>query len=61
MDGTNAFTGTSGQGCWRDWRRLELSRGVTFRVAPCVFISGDIAGSTVKRSTGGRVGVAFGF
>jgi trimeric autotransporter adhesin len=26
-----------------------------------VYISGGVAGSTVKGSTGGRVGVAFGF
>ena len=35
--------------------------GVTVRAAPRVYISGGIAGSTVKRSTGGRVGVAIGF
>jgi hypothetical protein len=35
--------------------------GVTARVAPRVYVSGSIAGSTAEKSTGGRVGVAFGF
>lgn len=34
---------------------------VAARVADRVYISGGIAGSTAKNSTGGRVGVAFGF
>ena len=35
--------------------------GITVRAAPKVYISGGFAGSTVKGSTGGRVGVAIGF
>jgi hypothetical protein len=35
--------------------------GITARVAPKVYVSGTIAGSTAKKSTGARVGVAFGF
>jgi hypothetical protein len=34
---------------------------VTARVADKVYINGGIAGSTARNSTGGRVGVAFGF
>lgn len=34
---------------------------VAARVAPRIYLSGGIAGSTAKKSTGGRVGVAFGF
>jgi hypothetical protein len=34
---------------------------VAVRAAPKVFLSGGVTGSTVKGSTGGRVGVAFGF
>jgi hypothetical protein len=37
-----------------------FSGGLAARVAPKVYISGGIAGSTVKGSTGGRVGIAFG-
>ena len=35
--------------------------GITARVAPKVYVSGSLTGSTAKNSTGGRVGVAFGF
>jgi trimeric autotransporter adhesin len=35
--------------------------GVTARVAPRVYVSGSVAGSTAKNSTGARAGVAFGF
>ncbi len=35
--------------------------GVVARVAPKVYISGGVAGSSVSGSTGGRVGIAFGF
>ena len=38
-----------------------FSGTVAVRAAPRVYISGGFAGSTVKGSTGGRVGVAFGF
>ncbi len=38
-----------------------FSGAVVFRAAPRVYISGGFAGSTVKGSTGGRVGMAFGF
>ena len=38
-----------------------FSGAVVMRAAPRVYISGGFAGSTVKGSTGGRVGVAFGF
>jgi trimeric autotransporter adhesin len=38
-----------------------FSGGLAARVSPKVYISGGVAGSTVKGSTGGRVGVAFGF
>lgn len=38
-----------------------FSGAVAVRAAPRVYISGGFAGSTVKGSTGGRVGVAFGF
>ncbi len=34
---------------------------VAARVAPRIYVSGGIAGSTAKNSTGGRVGVALGF
>ena len=34
--------------------------GVVARVAPRVYVSGAVTGSTQKKSTGGRVGVAFG-
>lgn len=34
---------------------------VVVRAAPRVYVSGGFAGSTVRGSTGGRVGVAFGF
>uniref|UniRef100_UPI0024DE2708 YadA-like family protein n=1 Tax=Parerythrobacter aestuarii TaxID=3020909 RepID=UPI0024DE2708 len=34
---------------------------VTARVAPKVYVSAGVAGSTARNSTGGRVGVAFGF
>ena len=34
---------------------------VAARVAPKVYVSGGFAGSSVKGSTGGRVGVAIGF
>ena len=34
---------------------------VVVRASPRVYVSGGFAGSTVKGSTGGRVGVAFGF
>ena len=35
--------------------------GITARVAPKVYVSATVAGSTAKNTTGGRVGVAFGF
>lgn len=35
--------------------------GIVRRVAPTVYVSGGVAGSTVRGSTGGRVGMAFGF
>lgn len=38
-----------------------FSGAVVVRAAPRVYVSGGFAGSTVKGSTGGRVGVAFGF
>ncbi len=38
-----------------------FSGSVIGRVAEKVYISGGVAGSTVKGSTGGRVGVTFGF
>ena len=38
-----------------------FSGAAVVRLAPRVYVSGGIAGSTVKGSTGGRVGVAFGF
>jgi len=38
-----------------------FSGAVVVRASPRVYISGGFAGSTVKGSTGGRVGVAFGF
>jgi trimeric autotransporter adhesin len=38
-----------------------FSGAVAARVTPKVYISGGFAGSTVKGSTGARVGVAFGF
>lgn len=38
-----------------------FSGQLAIRAAPRVYVSGGIAGSTVKGSTGGRVGVAFGF
>jgi trimeric autotransporter adhesin len=34
--------------------------GIVARVAPKVYISGGIAGSSVQGSTGGRIGIAFG-
>ncbi|MXO86767.1 hypothetical protein GRI38_12100, partial [Altererythrobacter aurantiacus] len=34
---------------------------VSARVAPRIYVSGGIAGSTASDTTGGRVGVAFGF
>lgn len=37
-----------------------FSGAVVIQAAPKVYISGGVAGSTVKGSTGGRVGVAFG-
>ncbi len=46
------------------YRRANRAfRGASCRVqrAPRVYVSGGFAGSTVKGSTGGRVGVAFGF
>jgi hypothetical protein len=33
---------------------------VVARVAPRVYVSGGVAGSSAKGSTGGRVGIAFG-
>lgn len=38
-----------------------FSGAVVVRALPRVYVSGGFAGSTVKGSTGGRVGVAFGF
>lgn len=38
-----------------------FSGAVVVRAAPRVYVNGGFAGSTVKGSTGGRVGVAFGF
>ncbi|NWP10104.1 YadA-like family protein, partial [Escherichia coli] len=38
-----------------------FSGAVAIRAAPRVYLSGAVAGSTVKGSTGGRVGMAFGF
>lgn len=38
-----------------------FSGAVVVRAAPRAYLSGGFAGSTVKGSTGGRVGVAFGF
>lgn len=38
-----------------------FSGAIAVRAAQRVYLSGGIAGSTVKGSTGGRVGVAFGF
>ena len=38
-----------------------FSGAVVARVKENVWISGGIGGSTVKRSTGGRVGVSFGW
>src|SRR3546814_12899704 len=38
-----------------------FSGAAVLRLTPRVYVSGGIAGSTVKGSTGGRVGVAFGF
>jgi hypothetical protein len=38
-----------------------FSGAVTARVGERVYISGGVAGSTAKNTTGGRVGVAFGF
>lgn len=38
-----------------------FSGAVVVRAAPRVYFSGGFAGSTIKGSTGGRVGVAFGF
>lgn len=38
-----------------------FSGAVVVRAAPRVYLNGGFAGSTVKGSTGGRVGVAFGF
>ena len=38
-----------------------FSGAVVVRASPRIYISGGFAGSTVKGSTGGRVGVAFGF
>jgi hypothetical protein len=37
-----------------------FSGSVVARLAPRVYVSGAIAGSSQKKSTGGRVGVAFG-
>lgn len=37
-----------------------FSGTVAARVAPKVYVSGGFAGSSVKRSLGGRVGVSFG-
>ena len=37
-----------------------FSGTVAARVAPKVYVSAGVAGSTAKKSTGGRVGVAFG-
>jgi hypothetical protein len=37
-----------------------FSGSVVARVAPRIYLSGGIAGSSAKGSTGGRVGVAFG-
>lgn len=38
-----------------------FSGAVVLQASPRVYVSGGFAGSTVKGSTGGRVGVAFGF
>jgi hypothetical protein len=38
-----------------------FSGAAVVRLTPRVYVSGGVAGSTVKGSTGGRVGVAFGF
>lgn len=38
-----------------------FSGAVVVRTSPRVYLSGAFAGSTVKGSTGGRVGIAFGF
>lgn len=38
-----------------------FSGAVVVRAAPRVYVSGGFAGSTVRGSTGGRVGLAIGF
>ena len=38
-----------------------FSGAVAVRAAPRVYVSGGVVGSTVKGSTGGRIGVAIGF
>jgi hypothetical protein len=37
-----------------------FSGSIVARVAPKIYLSGGVAGSSAKGSTGGRVGVAFG-
>jgi hypothetical protein len=38
-----------------------FSGAIVARATPRIYISGGFAGSTIKGSTGGRVGVAVGF
>jgi hypothetical protein len=38
-----------------------FSGAIVGRVAPKVYINAGVAGSTIKKSTGGRVGVTFGW
>jgi hypothetical protein len=37
-----------------------FSGTIAARVAPRIYVSAGVAGSTAKKSTGGRVGIAFG-
>lgn len=57
--GTNIKIGDINASTYRG--EQGFAGGITARVAPRVYISGAVAGSTAKKSTGGRVGVAFGF